>query len=129
MTQQAKLQTPRARVDYLGSAKSGTQHSWRMRLTAFALLPLTVAFVILLVSLAGRDFESARALIASPCPAILLILFIVAGAWHMMLGMQAIIEDYVNGEHAKQLAVMGNSCFSAVVGLAAVYAVLRISFH
>jgi succinate dehydrogenase / fumarate reductase membrane anchor subunit len=128
MTQQAKLQTPRARVSHLGSAKSGTLQAWRMRLTAFALLPLTLAFVIILLSLAGRDFESARALIASPCPAILMILFVVAGAWHMMMGMQAIIEDYVHHEHAKQLALMGNFCFSAVVGLAAVYAVLRISF-
>ncbi len=128
MTQQTKLQTPRAQVDHLGSAKSGTLHAWRMRLTSFALLPLTLAFVLILLSLAGRDFESARALVASPCPAILMILFIVAGAWHMMLGMQIIIEDYVHHEHAKQLALMANFCFSAVVGLAAVYAVLRISF-
>jgi succinate dehydrogenase / fumarate reductase membrane anchor subunit len=129
MTLQAKLQTPRARVGYLGSAKSGTLHAWRMRLTAFALLPLTLAFVIILISLAGRDFESARALIASPCPAILMILFIAAGAWHMMLGMQIIIEDYVQHEHLKLLSLMANFCFSSVVGIAAVYAVLRISFH
>jgi succinate dehydrogenase / fumarate reductase membrane anchor subunit len=128
MTQQAKLQTPRARINYLGSAKSGTVHAWRMRLTAFALLPLTIAFVVILVSLAGRDFESARALLGSPCPAILMILFIGAGVWHMALGMQMIIEDYVSHEHAKMLALMGNACFSAVVGLAAVYAVLRLSF-
>ncbi len=128
MTQQAKLQTPRARVNYLGSAKSGTQHAWRMRLTAFALLPLTIAFVIILLSLVGRDFESARALLGSPFPAILMLLFIGAGAWHMMLGMQVIIEDYVHHEHIKMLALMANACFSAVVALAAVYAVLRLSF-
>ncbi len=128
MTQQAKLQTPRARVNHLGSAKSGTLHAWRMRLTSFALLPLTIAFVLILLSLAGRDFESARALLGSPCPAILMILFIGAGAWHMALGMQVVIEDYVHGEHAKTLALMANACFSAAVGLAAVYAVLRLSF-
>lgn len=128
MTQQAKLQTPRARIAYLGSARSGTQHSWRMRLTAFALLPLTIAFVIILLSLVGRDFESARALLGSPFPAIVLLLFIGAGAWHMMLGMQIIIEDYVHHEHFKTLALMANACFSAVVALAAVYAVLRLSF-
>jgi succinate dehydrogenase / fumarate reductase membrane anchor subunit len=128
MTQQAKLQTPRARVNHFGSAKSGTLHAWRMRLTAFALLPLTIAFVIVLVSLAGRDFESARAYLGSPCPAILMILFILAGVWHMALGMQVVIEDYVHGEHAKTLALMANACFCAVIGLASVYAVMRLSF-
>ena len=128
MTQQAKLQTPRARVSYYGSAKSGTLHAWRMRLTAFALLPLTIAFVIVLVSLAGRDFVGARAFLGSPCPAILMILFILAGVWHMALGMQVVIEDYIHHEHAKTLALMANACFSAVIGLASVYAVLRLSF-
>jgi succinate dehydrogenase / fumarate reductase membrane anchor subunit len=129
MTDKATLQTPRARVDYLGSAKSGTQHAWRMRLTSFALLPLTIAFIVIVVSLAGRDFEGARALLGSPCPAILMILFIGAGVWHMMLGMQVIIEDYVQGEHVKQLALMGNFCFSALIAIATVFAVLRLSFH
>ncbi len=128
MTQQTKLQTPRARISYLGSAKSGTRHAWRLRLTSFALLPLTIAFVIILLSLVGRDFESARHLLASPFPAILMLLFIGAGAWHMMLGMQVIIEDYVHHEHLKVLALMANACFSAAVALAAVYAVLRVSF-
>jgi succinate dehydrogenase / fumarate reductase membrane anchor subunit len=128
MTQQSKLQTPRAAVSHLGSARSGTQHAWRQRLTSFALLPLTIAFVAILVSLAGRDYESARALLGSPCPAILLILFIAAGAWHMALGLQVVIEDYIPSEHAKTLALMANSVFSAVIGLAGVYAVLRLSF-
>ncbi|WP_294534837.1 succinate dehydrogenase, hydrophobic membrane anchor protein [uncultured Rhodoblastus sp.] len=128
MSQQTKLQTPRAAVNRLGSARSGTLHAWRQRLTSFALLPLTFAFVAILVSLVGRDFESARALLGSPCPAILLILFIGAGAWHMALGMQMVIEDYIPGEHAKTLALMTNALFSVAVGLAAVYAVLRLSF-
>ena len=129
MTDKPSLQTPRARVNYLGSAKSGTQHAWRMRLTSFALLPLTIAFIIIVVSLAGRDFESARALLGSPCPAILMILFIGAGVWHMMLGMQVIIEDYVHHEHAKRLALMANACFSALIAIATMFAVLRMSFH
>jgi succinate dehydrogenase / fumarate reductase membrane anchor subunit len=128
MTRQTKLQTPRAAVSHLGSAKSGTLHAWRQRLTSFALLPLTIAFVAILVSLAGRDFESARALLGSPCPAILLILFLAAGAWHMALGMQVVIEDYIPGEHAKALALMTSALFSAVIGLAGIYAVLRMSF-
>ena len=122
------LQTPRSRVKYLGSAKSGTLHAWRMRLTAFALLPLTFSFVVILVLLAGRDYDSARSLLGAPCPAILLILFIGAGVVHMGLGMQTIIEDYVTGEHSKSLALMANACFAALIGISAIYAVLRLSF-
>jgi succinate dehydrogenase / fumarate reductase membrane anchor subunit len=129
MTRQTRLQTPRAAVQRLGSARSGTLHAWRLRLTSFALAPLTIAFVAILVSLVGRDFESARALLGSPCPAILMILFVAIGAWHMMLGMQVIIEDYVQGERLKELSLIGNICFSALIGFSAVYAVLRLSFH
>jgi succinate dehydrogenase / fumarate reductase membrane anchor subunit len=125
---QPSLQTPRARVKFLGSAKSGTLHAWRIRLTSFALLPLTFAFVVILVMLVGRDYDSARALLGSPCPAILLILFIGAGVWHMALGMQTIIEDYIHGEHPKSLALMANACFSVLIAIASVYAVLRLSF-
>jgi len=128
MSQKASLQTPRARVRYLGSAKSGTMHAWRMRLTSFALAPLTIAFVLILLSLIGRDYEHAKALLGSAGPAILLILFIGAGAWHMMLGMQTIIEDYVHSEHLKSLALMSNTLFSAALGLSCIYAVLRLSF-
>ncbi len=128
MTEKTSLQTPRARVNYLGSAKAGTQHAWRMRLTSFALLPLTIAFIVIVVSLAGRDFDSARALLGSPCPAILMILFIGAGVWHMMLGMQTIIEDYVHHDHAKTLALMANACFCALIAIATIFAVLRMSF-
>ncbi len=128
MSHQSSLQTPMARVRHFGSAKSGTQHAWRMRLTSFALLPLTIAFIVLVVMLIGKDFESAHALLASPCPAVLMMLFVGAGAWHMMLGMQIIIEDYVHEHRLKLLALMGNTLFCAVVGLSCVYALLRLSF-
>jgi succinate dehydrogenase / fumarate reductase membrane anchor subunit len=128
MSEKAILQTPRARVKFLGSAKSGTHHAWMMRLTSFALLPLTIAFILIVLSLAGRDFQSARVLLGSPCPAILMLLFIGVGAYHMTLGMQIIIEDYVHTERLKQLAVMANTCFGLLIGIASVYAVLRLSF-
>jgi succinate dehydrogenase / fumarate reductase, membrane anchor subunit len=128
MSQKATLQTPRARVKYLGSAKSGTHHAWMMRLTSFALLPLTIAFILIVLSLPGRDFQSARILLGSPCPAILMLLFVGVGVYHMTLGMQTIIEDYVHGAHAKHLAFMANVCFGLVMGAALFYAVLRLSF-
>ena len=125
---QPSLQTPRARVNFRGSAKSGTMHAWRLRLTAFALLPLTFAFVVIVLSLVGRDYDSARALLGSPCPAILMILFVGFGAWHMAIGMLAIIEDYVHSEHAKAVALMANICFSVLIGVATIFAALRLSF-
>ncbi|WP_298426194.1 succinate dehydrogenase, hydrophobic membrane anchor protein [Rhodoblastus sp.] len=128
MTQKASLRTPRARVGFLGSAKSGTHHAWMMRLTAFALLPLTIAFVLVVLSLVGRDFQSARILLGSPLAGILLLLFVGVGAYHMTLGMQVIIEDYVHSERTKHLALMANICFGLLIGAALVYSVLRLSF-
>jgi succinate dehydrogenase / fumarate reductase membrane anchor subunit len=125
---QSSLKSPLARVKSLGSARSGTMHAWRLRLTAFALLPLTFAFVVIVVSLVGRDYDSARALLGSPVVAILFILFVGAGIWHMTLGMQAIIEDYVHVEHKKLMSLIANICFSTLIGVSIIYALLRLSF-
>jgi len=128
MSQKASLQTPRAKVRHLGSAKGGTLDAWRLRLTSFALVPLTIAFVVVVLSLIGRDYDHAKALLGSSCPAILLILFIGAGVWHMSIGMKAVIDDYIHSDHLKSLALMANSLFSAVLGLSCIYAVFRLSF-
>ncbi len=122
------LRTPAARVRHLGSARSGTQHAWRMRVTSFALLPLSIAFIWIVLSLVGKDYATAREALGQPFAAIVMLLFVPTGVYHMMLGMQTIIEDYVHGEHTKTWALMGNMFFCAVVGLASIYAVLRLSF-
>lgn len=124
----SSLRTPMGRVRHLGSAKSGTHHAWMMRVTSMALIPLTILFVGLLIKLVGADPVSARATLASTGPAILLLLFILAGVYHMQLGMQTIIEDYVHGHNAKTWAILLNLAFSAVIGLACIYAVLKLSF-
>ena len=130
MTEQSShsMRTPLGQVRHLGSARSGTQHAWRMRWTSIALLPLTILFVAIILSLVGKDFNTVRAAIGSPLPAIVILLFLLTGIYHMMLGMQTIIEDYVHGEHSKTWLVMLNMFFSAAVGLACIYAVLRLSF-
>jgi len=122
------MRTPLSKVRYLGSAKSGTHHAWMMRVTSAALIPLTVAFVWIVLSLVGKDYNTVRDTLGAPIPAILMLLFIGTSIYHMKLGMQTIIEDYVHGEHAKTWSLFANSFFSYAMGLACIYAILRISF-
>lgn len=122
------MRTTVRQVRYLGSARAGTHHVWHMRLTSFALVPLTIAFVWVILSLVGKDYNTVRAALGSPMIAVLMLLFLLTGIYHMMLGMQTIIEDYVHGEHAKTFSLMMNTFFSIAVGLACIYAVLRLSF-
>ena len=128
MSGKASLRTPLGRVRHLGSARSGTRHAWQMRVTAIALLPLAIAFVWIILSLVGKDHAAVVAVLGSPLPAIIMLLFLLTGIYHMMLGMQVIIEDYVHNEHAKTWCLMLNMFFSCVVGLACVYSVLRLGF-
>ena len=116
------------RVRYLGSAKSGTGHLTAMRLTSLALVPLTIGFVWMALSLVGRRYDEAHAFLARPLPAILMLLVLVTSIHHMQLGMRTIIEDYVHGEHAKDWSLAANLFFAVAMGTACVYAVLRLSF-
>ena len=124
----AQIRTPIGRVRGLGSAKSGTGHFWHQRLTAIANVPLTIAFIVILVSLLGRSHATVVQTLGSPLGAIVMLLFIGSITYHMKLGMQVIIEDYVHDEKWKFAAVIGNIFFCVAVGLAAIYAILKLSF-
>ena len=124
----ARIRTPLARVRGLGSAKDGTGHFWWIRITSVLLAFLTIHAVVLAVGLIGADHATARAALGRPINAIPLLLLILAGVYHMWLGMQVIIEDYVHSEGPKILWLMLNWIFSAVVGLTCVFAVLKLSF-
>ena len=128
MSNTSRMRTPIAEVRHLGSAKSGTKHAWHMRITSAALVPLTIAFVWIVLTLVGKDYNTVRMTLGAPLPAIIMLLFLLASVYHMKLGMQTIIEDYVHGDHAKTWSLLGNLFFSFAVGLACVYAILRISF-
>ena len=122
------MRSPLGRARGLGSAKSGTQHWWAQRLTALALVPLTIWFVIAMVAATGGDHASALAFIGNPVTAVLLILLIVATFHHAQLGLQVVIEDYVHTkpvEIALLLIVKGGAI---VLALAAIFAVLLIAF-
>jgi succinate dehydrogenase / fumarate reductase membrane anchor subunit len=118
---------PLQRVRGLGSAKSGTEHWWHQRLTSVALVPLSLFLVILMVSLIGADHATVVARVGHPLVAVGLILTLIAIAWHMQLGMQVIIEDYVNSPAWKVFALMANIFFAVVFAVLGVFAVLTIS--
>ena len=122
------MSTPLGRVRGLGAARSGTEHFWRQRLTAVANVPLTIAFVLIVVALLGRNHAAVVQIIGSPLVAVVMLLFIISICTHMRIGMQVIIEDYVHDEGAKLLLLMANTFFVTAVGLASAFAILMLSF-
>ncbi|MDQ6434040.1 succinate dehydrogenase, hydrophobic membrane anchor protein [Mesorhizobium sp. LHD-90] len=122
------MRTPLGRVRGLGSAREGTEHFWRQRLTAIANVPLTLFFVGLLISLNGAGFAETRAVLSNPLVALVLLLFVISGLYHMRIGMQVIIEDYVHGEGMKLALLVLNTFFTAAVGVAAGFALLKMAF-
>ncbi len=122
------LRSPLGRARGLGSAKSGTQHWWAQRLTAIALVPLVIWFVIAMVAATGSDYASARAFIGSPVTAVLLILLIAATFHHAQLGLQVVIEDYVHTKSAEIALLLAVKGAAIVLAVAAIFAVLSIAF-
>jgi succinate dehydrogenase / fumarate reductase membrane anchor subunit len=122
------LRTPLGQVRGLGSARSGTRHFWHQRLTSVASVPLSIFFVVLVVSLIGRNHAAAVQILGSPAIAIPMLLFILAIAYHMQIGMQEIIEDYAHGEISRLVLLIANSFFAIAVGLTSAFAILKISF-
>ena len=123
-----KMSTPLARVRGLGAARSGTEHFWRQRLTAVANVPLSIAFVLIVVALLGRNHAAVVQILGSPLIAVIMLLFIFSITAHMRIGMQVIIEDYVHDEVAKLVLIMLNTFFAVAVALASAYAIFKLSF-
>jgi succinate dehydrogenase / fumarate reductase, membrane anchor subunit len=122
------IRTPIARVRGLGSARSGTEHFWHQRLTAVANVFLVTAFVVILVSLLGRSHAAVIQILGSPLVAIVMLLMIGSVTYHMKIGMQVVIEDYVHDEKWKFAAIMANTFFAVAVAASCLYALLKISF-
>ena len=122
------MRTPLGRVRGLGTGHSGTSHFWRERVTSLAGIPLVVFVVIFIVAMNGADYVSVIQAIRNPFVAIGLMLAIVNLAYHMWLGMQVVIEDYVASRPRRTATLLASTFYCAVVAMAAVYAVLKISF-
>ena len=121
------MRTPLGRVRNLGASHSGTSDFWRQRITAVAMALLMVPVVVVVMMLLGRNQAGAAQILGSPVVAIILLLFIVASSWHMKIGMQVVIEDYVHSEKLKLASVIANNFFCIAVALASIYAILKLS--
>ena len=121
------MRTPLARVRSLGASHSGTSDFWRQRLTAVAMTVLIVPVIVVVLMLIGSNQAGAKQIFSLLPIAIIMLLFIVASAWHMKIGMQVVIEDYVHNEKIKLASVMANNFFCIAVALASIYAILKMS--
>jgi succinate dehydrogenase / fumarate reductase, membrane anchor subunit len=121
------MRTPLSRVRYLGASHSGTSDFWRQRLTGVAMTLLIVPVIVVVMMLLGRNQAFAAQTLGSLPIAIIMLLFIIASAWHMKIGMQVVIEDYVHSEKLKLALVIANNFFSIAVALASIYAILKLS--
>lgn len=119
--------TPLSRVEGLGAAHRGTEHFINQRVTAVALVPLAIWFVFSAFMLMGDDRAHAVAFLAQPVNAVLMALFIIVALWHMALGLQMVIEDYVQSEGGKVALLVLNKFFAWIVGAASIFALLKIA--
>ena len=121
------LRSPLGKVLGTGSAKEGVHHWWAQRLTSIALIPLTIWFVVSLLSLPSFEHVTVVSWMAQSWTALLLILFIVVATWHSALGVRVVVEDYVHGG-SKTLTLVVITFIHAIVAAAGVFAVLKVAF-
>ena len=122
------VRSPLSRVLGLGSAKDGTGHWWAQRVTAIALIPLTLWFFFSLLTLPGLDYEIVRTWLSVPITGFLAVLLVAVLSFHSYLGTMVIVEDYVTTSGMKILTLMVLLFLYVLAGGAAIFAVLRIVF-
>jgi succinate dehydrogenase / fumarate reductase, membrane anchor subunit len=127
-TRPSDMRTPLGRVRGYGAARSGTEDFIHQRLTAIANIPLTIAAIVIVMALIGSNHATVKTMLGSPLIAIVMLLFIISVFYHMRIGMQVIIEDYVHDERTKYALLILNTFYTFAAGLAAAFAILKLSF-
>ena len=122
-----EMQTPLHKVQGLGAAHSGTGHFWRERVTALALVPLTLWFLYAAIGLAGVSEAHAVGYLSHPLNAILMVAFVTVSLYHMNLGLQVVIDDYVHGAGARILLLLVVRFIVVATGAFALFALIRIA--
>jgi succinate dehydrogenase / fumarate reductase, membrane anchor subunit len=121
------MATPLKRVRGLGAARHGTETFWRQRMTAVANVPLVIFLILSIVTHIGASYDDVHAYVAQPVVALLLLALVISAAIHMRIGLKEIIEDYVQGEGAKVVAILLATFFAIGVALACTFALVKIS--
>ena len=122
------METPIARVRGLGSARSGAHHWWLERLTSVSTLLLFVWFAVSLLSLPSLDHAAVTEWLSAPLAAVPMLLLIVSTFWHLKLGLQVVIEDYVHEEGMRFFSIILLNFFTLALGALAFFSVLKIAF-
>ena len=122
------MRTPLGKVRGLGSAKSGTDHFWKVRTTSVALVPLVLFYIVFLIMYVGRPYAEVVDALANPFVAAINALMVLATVIHMRLGMEEVIQDYVHNEGMKVVLLILNASFSLLIGGLCLIAVLKIAF-
>lgn len=120
------IRTPLGKVRGYGSAKSGTQHFWQQRLTAVALVPLTLWFVWAVVRYTGAPYADVVAFLGHPISGVAMLMFVLIGVFHMLLGLKVIIEDYIHNEGSKVALLLLSNFAALAIAATCVVAVFRI---
>jgi succinate dehydrogenase / fumarate reductase membrane anchor subunit len=122
------LRSPVGRVLGMGSAKDGTGHWWAQRVSAVALIPLTLWFLLSLLALPALDYATVRAWLSVPLSGLLAVLLVAVLTYHSYLGTTVVIEDYVHASGTKILSLLLLRFLYVLVGGAGIFAILHVAF-
>jgi len=122
------LRSDLARVRGLGSAKDGVHHWWVQRLSAVALVPLGIWFVVSAIKLAGVPLPAFKLWLNTGANAFLMVLFVGTLFYHLKLGLQIVIEDYVHDEKTKVVSLVLNTFANIFVGAFSIFALVKVAF-